>query len=157
MTERSAIHSSFVIERTYDATPARVFGAFSDPQAKNRWFANGDGWGTDDYQLDFRVGGTEIYRGRHADTAVTFEARYYDIVPDERIVWTYDMHMNGDRISVSLATIEFRPEGDKTTLVFTEHDTFLDGHEAVGPREEGTKELLESLGVELRTHVTSER
>jgi uncharacterized protein YndB with AHSA1/START domain len=151
VTERSAIHSSFVIERTYDASPERVFAAFSDPEAKNRWFADGDGWGTDAYQLDFRVGGEEIYRGKHGDMAVTFDARYYDIVPNERIVWAYDMHMNENRISVSLATIEFVSEsgGVKTKLVFTEHDTFLDGFEAIGPREEGTKQLLGALANEL--------
>jgi uncharacterized protein YndB with AHSA1/START domain len=153
VTQRSAIHSSFVIERTYEASPARVFAAFSDPEAKNRWFADGDGWGTDNYQLDFRVGGSEHYRGRHEGTKVTFDARYYDIVDDERMVWAYDMHMDGNRISVSLATIELRPEGTGTRLVLTEHDTFLDGHEQPGPREEGTKDLLESLANELRTHV----
>jgi uncharacterized protein YndB with AHSA1/START domain len=157
VTERSAIHSSFVLERTYDASPARVFAAFSDPEAKNRWFAGGDGWGTDAYQLDFRVGGEETYRGRHGDMVVTFDARYYDIVPNERIVWSYDMHMNDDRISVSLSTIELQPVGKSTRLVFTEHDTFLDGHEAPGPREEGTKELLAALDNELRNHVTSAR
>lgn len=48
MTERSAIHSSFVIQRTYDAAPKRAFAAFSEPEIKNRWFADGNGWGTDD-------------------------------------------------------------------------------------------------------------
>lgn len=114
MTERSAVHSSFVIERTYDATPARVFAAFSDPEAKNRWFVDGDGWGTDAYQLDFRVGGGETYRGRHGDMAVTFDARYYDIVENERMVWAYDMTMNGNRISVSLSTIELQHDELRT-------------------------------------------
>ncbi len=149
VTERSAIHSSFVIERTFDAAPARVWAAFADPQSKNRWFADGDGWGTDAYHLDFRVGGSETYRGHHGDMAVTFDARYYDIVENERMVWAYDMHMNGDRISVSLTTIELEPAGTGTRLTFTEHDTFLDGFEAVGPREEGTRELMNALATEL--------
>ncbi len=59
------------------------------------------------------------------------------------------MHMDGNRISVSLATIELVAEGSDTRLVFTEHDTFLDGFEAVGPREAGTRELLEALAREL--------
>jgi uncharacterized protein YndB with AHSA1/START domain len=37
------------------------------------------------------------------------DARYCDIVPDQRIVYTYDMHMGEMRISVSLATVEFKP------------------------------------------------
>jgi uncharacterized protein YndB with AHSA1/START domain len=149
MTDRSAIHSSFVLERTYDASPGRVFEAFADPESKNRWFVNGDGWGTDAYQCDFRVGGYESYRGSHEGMAVTFDSRYYDIVPNERIVFAYDMLMNGERISVSLTTVELVPSGSGTRLVFTEHDTFLDGHEEVGPREEGSKQLLESLAAEL--------
>ena len=151
MTERSAIHSSFVIERTYDATPARVFAAFADPEAKNRWFANGDGWGTDAYQLDFRVGGYEIYRGharRHGRDLRAPLLRHRRRTSG--IVWAYDMHMNDNRISVSLTTIELAPDGDGTRLAFTEHDTFLDGSEAVGPREEGTRELLEALEAELQ-------
>jgi uncharacterized protein YndB with AHSA1/START domain len=149
VTDRSAIHSTFVIERTYDASPARVFAAFEDPEAKNRWFVNGDGWGTENYQADFRVGGYEKYRGTHEGMAVSMESRYYDIVPNERIVFAYEMSFDENRISVSLTTIELFGEGNGTRLVFTEHDTFLDGHEAVGPREEGSRGLLESLAAEL--------
>jgi uncharacterized protein YndB with AHSA1/START domain len=149
VTDRSTIHSSFVIERSYDASPARVFAAFADPEAKNRWLVNGDGWGTDNYQADFRVGGYEIYRGSHEGMVVSMESRYFDIVPDERIVWAYDMHMNDERISVSLTSVELIAEGNGTRLVFTEHDTFLDGLEEVGLREEGTKQLLESLAAEV--------
>ena len=89
MTDRSAIHSTFVIERTYAASPARVFAAFEDPESKNRWFVNGDGWGTENYQADFRVGGYEKYRGKHEGMTVSMESRYFDIVPNERIVFAY--------------------------------------------------------------------
>jgi uncharacterized protein YndB with AHSA1/START domain len=155
VTERSAVHSTFVLERTYDASPARVFAAFEDPEAKNRWFVNGDGWGTDAYQADFRVGGYEKYRGNHDGMAVSMESRYYDIVANERIVFAYDMLFDDDRISVSLTTIELIPAGTGTRLVFTEHDTFLDGHEVPGPREEGSKGLLESLAAELERATAS--
>ena len=38
MTERSAVHDTFVLDRHFRAEPARVFTAFADPSAKARWF-----------------------------------------------------------------------------------------------------------------------
>ena len=57
MTQRSVTHATFVLERVYDAAPARVFKAFADPAAKRRWFAEGEGWQIDAFDADFRVGG----------------------------------------------------------------------------------------------------
>src|SRR4051794_40750511 len=103
MTERSVTHGTFVIERTYDASPARVFAAWADPAAKSRWFAGPDEWGTAEYELDFRVGGREINRGGPQGGPIySFESHYQDIVPDQRIVYTYEMHTDTTRISVSL-------------------------------------------------------
>jgi hypothetical protein len=50
------------------------------------------------------------------------------------------------RISVSVATAEFKPERDGTRLVFTEQGAFLDGHEMPARREQGMGSLLDSLG-----------
>jgi uncharacterized protein YndB with AHSA1/START domain len=73
------------------------------------------------FEFDFRVGGWESHRGIHPDgRAYAFQAVYQDIVPAHRIVYTYDMLVDETRISVSLATVEFRPEHDGTRLVFTE-------------------------------------
>jgi len=38
MTTRSIVHASFTITRVYNATPARVFQAFADEKAKDKWF-----------------------------------------------------------------------------------------------------------------------
>src|SRR5438105_2992983 len=111
MTKRSVTHATFVVERTYEASPQRVFAAWADPAAKARWFGDADDREAG-YDLDFRVGGREINRGGPPGGPLyTFEARYCDIVPDERIVFTYDMHLDDARISVSPATVEFKPKG----------------------------------------------
>jgi len=145
MSERSVTHATFVIERTYDASPARVFAAWSQPEAKARW-ANCH----DDYELDFRVGGREANRGQGPDGCFySYEARFLDIVPDRRIVYAYHMHRDDRRISVSLATVELRPEGAATRLVFTEQAAFLDGLERPQSREQGTHAGLERLASEL--------
>ena len=59
---------------------------------------------------------------------------------------TYDMTMGGERISVSLATIEFKPAGKGTRMVVSEYGAFLDGLDTVAQREEGTISLIDQLG-----------
>ncbi len=149
MTERTVIHGTFVVERTYDASPARVFAAWSNPAAKARWFG-GPGEGDPTYELDFQVGGREVTRGGPPGGPVyAYDARYQDIVPNRRIVYTYDMHMDRTRISVSLTTVEFESVGSGTRLIFTEHGAFLDGHDTPAARKHGTGELLDALGAVL--------
>ena len=80
----------------------------------------------------------------------TYDAIYQDIVADQRIVYSYDMHLDERRISVSLATVEFKPSAGGTRLVFTEQGAYLDGFDDPAVREEGTRELLGALDAELR-------
>jgi uncharacterized protein YndB with AHSA1/START domain len=144
MSERSTEHTAFVVERVYDASPDRVFAAWSDPQAKARWFGGSE---EAEFELDFRVGGWERRRGMLQDgREYAVQALYRDIVPGRRIVYTYDMLLDGIRISVSVATVEFTRERDGTRLVFTEQGAFLDGHEMPARREQGMGSLLDSLG-----------
>ncbi|MEZ4553986.1 MAG: SRPBCC family protein [Dehalococcoidia bacterium] len=150
MSDRSVTHATFVIERAYEATPRRVFQAFADPAIKARWFGGPPEWETLESSMDFRVGGHEVDRARIPDGPVTsFDSRYLDIVPDERIIFAYDMHLDDARISCSLTTIELRAEGTGTRLVFTEQGAFLDGYDDAGGREHGTREVLDQLGAEL--------
>ena len=72
------------------------------------------------------------------------------IVPDQRIVYSYELLFGETRVSVSLATIELLAEGDGTRLVMTEQGAFLDGHDTSATREHGTGELLDALGAFLR-------
>ena len=150
MTQRSVVHGSFHLERSYQAKPARVFKAFADPDAKARWFAGPPDWPQRPRSMDFRVGGREISAGGPAEGPIyTFSALYWDIVENERIVYSYEMLMDRTRISVSLATLEFRPEGDGARLVLHEDGAFLDGHDTVAHRREGTEHLLEALAAAL--------
>jgi uncharacterized protein YndB with AHSA1/START domain len=143
---RSIAHDTFVIERTYDASPARVFAAFADPAAKVRWFGEPAGNGNS-HDVDFRVGGRETLTGSAPDggPAFTYDALYQDIVDNERIIYSYEMTINGRRISVSVATIEFIAAAAGTQLILTEQGAFLDGLDTNQFREQGTKELLEAL------------
>jgi uncharacterized protein YndB with AHSA1/START domain len=79
-----------------------------------------------------------------------FDCIYRDIVPNERIVHVDDMVLDGRKISVSLATIEIRPEGPGTRMIVTEHGAFLNGHDDAGSRERGTKAQMDQLEATLR-------
>jgi uncharacterized protein YndB with AHSA1/START domain len=150
VTDRSVTHATIVVERTYDVSPARVFAAWADPAVKARWFASPEEWGPDEFELDFRVGGRELNRGGPKGGPVyTFEGHYQDIVTDQRIVYSYSMHLDQTLISVSVATVELHPEGAGTRLVLTDQGAYLDGHDSSGQREQGAGALLDALGAEL--------
>jgi uncharacterized protein YndB with AHSA1/START domain len=142
-------HGTFTIERTYDASPERIWRAFAVQEDKHRWFACHDDWPVLAYALDFRIGGREHYRGTSEDVVHQMDAYYWDIVPNERIIWAYEMHVGGEKISVSLNTIRLEKAGRKTKMIFTEQGTYFWKDEDLQMREQGTRELLDALGREL--------
>ena len=144
MAERSITHGTFTVERTYPVPPSRVFQAWADPRQKAQWF--GDAKGEPQEIFEFRPGGREYSAGHHEGQTFTFDVRYADIVPDNRIVYTYQMSLNGQNISISVATIEFQPKGKDTRMVITEMGAFLDGLDSNEQRKEGTGILIGQLG-----------
>ncbi len=148
MTDRSIAHGTFVLERKYPASPARVFQAWADPAIKQRWFGSGES----PKVFDFREGGREYSEGEGGGATFVFDVTYQDIVENNRIVYSYQMSMNGKRISVSVAAVELFAEGDQTRLTVTEHGCFLDGLDNVAQRQAGTEQLLDALGAELSRH-----
>ncbi|MGN6793388.1 MAG: SRPBCC domain-containing protein [Streptosporangiaceae bacterium] len=158
MTDRSVIHDAFTIGRTYHAAPATVFAAFASEEAKSAWGDTGDlepaPGEVGASEFDFRVGGRERFGHVWQGTTYRYDALYYDIVPDRRIVYSYEMYADDVRISVSVTTIEFAETLDGTALTYTEQGAYLDGidgPEAPSLRKEGTAEMLDGLTGYLKT------
>lgn len=145
---RSVVHATFHLERIYDAPPARVWKALTDPAAKAQWFgAPSDRLEIVEREMDVRPGGRERLRGRWGGRVVsTFDATYYDVIENERLVYCYEMHLDDRKISVSVATLQLKADGRRTRLMVTEQGAFLDGYDDAGSREHGTGELLDALG-----------
>lgn len=147
MTRSESIHCSrFSIDRSYPYAPERVFAAWSSKEAKARWFAGPPGWVEIERAFDFRPGGRETAKGRSPEGKVSFfDARFHEIVPNRLIVYVYDMYVNDVKLSVSLASIEFQPEGAGTRLRMTEQGVFFAGADDASSRELGTAWLLERM------------
>lgn len=140
-------NATFTIERVLDASPERVFEAYSSLEAKRAWFRAPADIETLDRDFDFRVGGRERFHARWPDGRVTdFQAVYHDIVQNERIILVYEMFHNGEKLSVSLQTLEFVAAGRQTRLIHTEQGSYLTGGaEAVQGREHGTAWHVDNL------------
>jgi uncharacterized protein YndB with AHSA1/START domain len=148
------VHETIVLERHYDATPARVFRAFSDPAAKALWFpAAPDHWHTRaERTLDFRVGGLETSAsGPPGGELYYYSARYHDIVPDERIIFSYEMTHVGRRLSVSVQSIDLIADHGGTRLVLTDQGAYLDDLDTPQQRRGGIEPQLDKLAKVLTT------
>lgn len=142
---RNVTHATFVIERDLPHPPSKVFAAYADPKKKAKWFGGPPEW-NGVHEMDFRVGGKEISRGGPPGGVVhKMSGAYWDIVENQRIVMSYQMHLDATRISVSLGTTEIKPSGAGSKLIYTEQGAYLDGYDDAGSREHGTRILLGQL------------
>lgn len=155
MENQPVTHSTFVIERSYPQSPERVFAAFADPTRKRRWIAEGEGRELLEFDMDFRIGGTERARSRMKEgtpfpgAVLGNDTVYQDIQPNRRIVIAYAMSIAERRFSASLATFEFLPSENGTTLIFTDQGAYFEGSDGPQRRETGWRKLLDLVAGEL--------
>jgi uncharacterized protein YndB with AHSA1/START domain len=145
-------HSTFSVERSYLASPARVFAAFSDQATKRRWFAEGEGWEVFEFTLDFRVGGSEVSRFNYqGGPEIRNDTQFHVIIPNRRIVLSYRMTMGEKALSVSLSTVDIVPSGSGTLLTYTEQGAYFEGGADLAKgHEDGSRQLLERLAEEVQ-------
>jgi len=115
--ERSQTHATFVIERRYEAPIDAVWLALSDNDQRDQWFGGGAEFDVSEKSHDFRVGGHGVEDGQwQGGPTSRFFSTYTDIVDRYRMVFTYDMWVDGRHISTSLTTIVVEPDGETTRL-----------------------------------------
>jgi uncharacterized protein YndB with AHSA1/START domain len=145
------VHSTFVLERSFPHAPDRIFALLATPNAKRRWFLEDPGTTIDHFEMDFRVGGTELARySYHNGSPVdglpfTNEGTFFDIVPDRRVVTAFSMSLAGRRISVTLVTFDLRPVEAGTALTVIHQGVFFEGADGPRLRELGWIKLVDRL------------
>jgi uncharacterized protein YndB with AHSA1/START domain len=120
-----AARPSLTLTRHLDATPERVYAAWTDPQSLIRWFGPGSVKpDTVRAEIDARSGGR--YRisfdndhGEHHEVGGV----YRELVPPARLVFSWAWHSTPER--ESLVTVTLRPDGAGTLLTL-HHEQFFD-------------------------------
>ena len=157
-SKRSVKHDTIRLERHLKAPPQRVFAAWTDPDARRTWVSPVQGWEQIDEGMDFRVGGKEVMHfGPQGDPHFKAEIHYLHIVPEQRIVMAGPMYDRDVPVSCSLTTLEFKPDGEGTKLVFTEQASFLDGKDTKKDRKAGWERNLDQLDSYLSDERSDER
>jgi|GEM_PF-660780 len=147
MEPHPPVHSSFTIERIFRAPVSLVYEAWTDPAAKANWFIGPSSWSPIRRELGLKEeNGEEMLLGRFDDgTETLYTARYHVISPNDRLVYAYDMHIDGVHLSVSLATVSFQPDGDATKIIYTEHAVYLFGEDGAVSRQDGVGAQFDRL------------
>jgi uncharacterized protein YndB with AHSA1/START domain len=155
MPDPTVVHSTFVIERSYPKPPERVFLALADPSQKRRWYAGSETREVEQFEMDFRIGGSERLSYRLNSSSplqgarIANEGTYHDIVPSRRIVIASGMSLGDKRISASLVTFELLATDKGTDLIFTHQGAFFEGADGPEMREAGWRKLLDQLEADL--------
>ena len=112
------------LTRTFAAPRAKVFEAWTDPEILKQWHAPGD-YTVPIAEADLRVGGRYRIRMQapNKDINHTVGGEYKEIVPNEKLVYTWQWEDDVDDVGETLVTVEFRDNGEGTDIVLT-HERF---------------------------------
>ena len=131
MSEPKVVHSTFVVERSFPKPLEKVFAALSKPEKVAQWFAAGERHDLLEFNLNFAEGGTQrlVYRMKEGTPVpglvIENEARFLEIVPNNRIVMATTMKFTGKRILASQITFELVPSQKGTDLICTHQGAYF--------------------------------
>jgi uncharacterized protein YndB with AHSA1/START domain len=110
------LHGSFAVSRDLSASPDLVFAAYADVSVRRRWFLMPGPAADAQHSLDFRVGGGEVSSGVFAPSGIagseeriSYRSVFWDVVQDSRVLFGYELVLNGVRRWVSLVTVSLSP------------------------------------------------
>lgn len=114
---------SLTIKRRFNASPAKVYAAWADPEKMSRWMGPGDTVAPT-VECDLRVGGRYSIAMRTPDgEEFSVGGTYREVVPNEKLCFTWAWKGTPERESV--VTVTFKPDGDGT-LMTLQHEQFFD-------------------------------
>ena len=116
--------TTLYLTRTFAAPRHKVFEAWTRPEVISQWFAASEEHVPSVAEVDLRVGGSYRIGMKHIAKGTEHIATgvYKEIVPDERLVFTWSWEENPNE-NETLITIEFRDANGSTEMHFR-HERF---------------------------------
>jgi uncharacterized protein YndB with AHSA1/START domain len=130
------------IERTFAASAADVFDAWTSPEVMRRWFHCAPDWGTPEAEVDLRVGGkVRVVMRRPDGTDVAAQGEYTLIDRPHRLVmtWAFDDDPSNEQL-IELFFSE--SEGSTTVLMVNSGISTDERHDA---QDEGWRGCFDEL------------
>ncbi len=147
----SLAHATIVMERVYNASPARVFAAWENVEARERWSAPSPEIRIKHETADFREGGRDVSRCIEPGKAdYVADIVYLDIRRDRRIVFAETVANAGARGSAALISVEITPQDAGARLLLTIQMASFDGVDMAAGYNEGWSAALDTLALEFR-------
>jgi len=142
MATPAAVKPSLTIKRRFAAPPEKVYAAWTQAGHLGRWFGPA-GCERIEAEIDLRVGGRYHIAMIMPDDRHDVSGIYKDVVPNEKLVFTWAWKSTSER--ESLVTVTFKTDDGGGTIMTLLHEKFFD--EAARDRHNsgwtGTMEKLE--------------
>ncbi|WP_370455230.1 SRPBCC domain-containing protein [Pseudolabrys sp. FHR47] len=119
---KPGISPSLTLKRRFSAPPEKVFAAWTDPQKMMRWMGP-QGAIRCEARNDLRVGGRYDITMIMADDEHNVGGVYREIVPNEKLVFTWAWRSTPER--ESLVTVTVKPDGAGSLMTLL-HEQFFD-------------------------------
>src|SRR6188768_2193170 len=116
------VRPSLTIKRRFKATPAQVFKAWTEPAQLAQWMGGPEITAVE-AKADVRVGGRYQIRMTKADDEHNVSGVYREVVPNEKLVFTWAWRTMPER--ESLVTVALKGVDEGTLLTLT-HEQFFD-------------------------------
>ena len=133
------------IERSFAATAAQVFDAWTNPEVMRRWFRPAPGWSTPEAEVDLRVGGKVRVVMRGPDGREVEAGGEYTLIDRPHrlsMTWTFDDDPGGEQ----LIELTFSESGGSTTVLMV--NSGISSDERRDAQDRGWNRCLDELGDE---------
>ena len=117
------IEPSLTLKRRLKASPEEVYAAWTDPEKILRWFGPDSGRSSTPNSMSASAASTASASAPRTASSITSAAHYREVVPNERLVFSWAWRSTPER--ESLVTVLIKPDGAGSLLTLN-HEQFFD-------------------------------